>query len=126
MRFFYGSFFKFSHDNCFNVYFPQCLFSKYTQIIFSVFKQITDSFEHFCLLLKKDYAAINTALNRKTSEELNLVPFDDGKVLTLTAFDDIMARHGLEKLKRLATPTWRPGGSHRPRRRAAGSSPAST
>lgn len=48
-----------------------------------------DSFEHFCLLLKKDYVAINTALNRKTSEQLSLIPFDDGKVLTLKAFDDI-------------------------------------
>jgi predicted ATPase len=48
-----------------------------------------DSFEHFCLLLKKDPTAINTVLDRKTSEDLTLVPFDDGKKLTIKAFNDI-------------------------------------
>lgn len=48
-----------------------------------------DSFEHFCLLLEKDPTTINTALNRKTSEELVLYPFDDGIPLKLQAFDDI-------------------------------------
>ena len=48
-----------------------------------------DSFEHFCLLLKKDPTTINTILDRKTTEELILQPFDDGSVLKLKAFNDI-------------------------------------
>lgn len=48
-----------------------------------------DSFEHFCLLLKKDPTTINTILDRKTSEELILQPFDDGSILRLKAFNDI-------------------------------------
>jgi ABC-type lipoprotein export system ATPase subunit len=48
-----------------------------------------DSFEHFCLLLKKDPTTINTVLDRKTSEDLTLVPFEDGKKLTIKAFNDI-------------------------------------
>lgn len=48
-----------------------------------------DSFEHFCLLLKKDTTTINTVLDRKTPEELALRPFDDGSLLTIKAFNDI-------------------------------------
>lgn len=48
-----------------------------------------DSFEHFCLLLEKDQTTINTALHRKTSEELILQPFGDENFLRLTAFNDI-------------------------------------
>lgn len=48
-----------------------------------------DSFEHFCLLLKKDPTTINTVMDRKTSEELTLVPFEDGKELTVRLFNDI-------------------------------------
>lgn len=48
-----------------------------------------DSFEHFCLLLQKDPTTINTALDRKTSEELTLVPFEDEKELTFRVFNDI-------------------------------------
>lgn len=48
-----------------------------------------DGFEHFCLLLQKDPTTINTALDRKTSEELTLVPFEDGKRLTFRVFNDI-------------------------------------
>lgn len=48
-----------------------------------------DSFEHFCLLLKKDPTTINTAMDRKTSEELTLAPFEDGKKLTIRVFNDI-------------------------------------
>ncbi|MYE81912.1 MAG: hypothetical protein F4X36_08720 [Gammaproteobacteria bacterium] len=48
-----------------------------------------DSFEHFGLLLRKDPTTINTVLDRKTSEELTLQPFDDGTVLKLKAFNDI-------------------------------------
>lgn len=48
-----------------------------------------DSFEHFCLLLKKDLTTINTVLDRKTPEDLALLPFDDGTILKLKAFNDI-------------------------------------
>jgi predicted ATPase len=48
-----------------------------------------DSFEHFCLLLKKDPATINTVLGKKTSEDLVLLPFDDGSILKIKAFNDI-------------------------------------
>lgn len=48
-----------------------------------------DSFEHFCLLLKKDPTTINTVLDRKTSEDLVLHPFDDGSNLKIKAFNDI-------------------------------------
>lgn len=48
-----------------------------------------DSFEHFCLLLKKDPTTINTALNRKTSEDLVLCPFEDASILSIKAFNDI-------------------------------------
>lgn len=48
-----------------------------------------DSFEHFCLLLKKDTTTINTVLDRKTPEELVLRPFDDDSMLTIKVFNDI-------------------------------------
>lgn len=48
-----------------------------------------DSFEHFCLLLQKDPTTINTVLDRKTSEDLVLSPFDDGSILRIRAFNDI-------------------------------------
>lgn len=48
-----------------------------------------DSFEHFCLLLKKDPTTINTVMDRKTSEELTLIPFEDGKELTIRVYNDI-------------------------------------
>ena len=53
-----------------------------------------DSFEQFCLLLQKDPTTINTALNRKTSEDLVLLPFDDGTILKIRAFDDITVVFG--------------------------------
>lgn len=48
-----------------------------------------DSFEHFCLLLKKDPTTINTVLDRKTPESLNLYPFPDNALLSLTIYNDI-------------------------------------
>lgn len=48
-----------------------------------------DSFEQFCLLLKKDIATINTILNKKNVTELELFPFDDEVMLKLKVFDDI-------------------------------------
>lgn len=48
-----------------------------------------DSFEHFCLLLKKDPITINTVLNRKTSEDITLLPFEDSSNLKIKVFNDI-------------------------------------
>lgn len=48
-----------------------------------------DSFEHFCLLLKKDPTTINTVLDRKTPEVLVLRPFDDESILNIKVFNDI-------------------------------------
>jgi len=48
-----------------------------------------DSFEQFCLLLEKDPTTINTVLDRKTSENLELRPFEDGSVLSIRTFNDI-------------------------------------
>lgn len=48
-----------------------------------------DSFEHFCLLLGKDPTTINTVLDRKVSESLVLLPFEDGSILNLKVFNDI-------------------------------------
>jgi len=48
-----------------------------------------DSFEHFCLLLKKDPTTINTVLDRKTHENLVLRPFDDSSTLKIKVFNDI-------------------------------------
>jgi len=48
-----------------------------------------DSFEHFCLLLQKDLTTINTALDRKTSEDIAVRPFGDSSVLKIKVFNDI-------------------------------------
>jgi len=48
-----------------------------------------NSFEHFCLLLKKDPTTINTVLDKKTAEELVLRPFGDESTLRIKAFNDI-------------------------------------
>jgi predicted ATPase len=48
-----------------------------------------DGFEHFCLLLNKDPATINTVLDRKTPEHLMLRPFGDGSVIEVRAYNDI-------------------------------------
>lgn len=48
-----------------------------------------DSFEHFGLLLEKDPTTINTVLDKKTSEDLALLPFDDGSILRIRAYNDI-------------------------------------
>lgn len=48
-----------------------------------------DGFEHFCLLLKKDPTTINTVLDRKTSEELLLDPFDGSSFIRINPYDDI-------------------------------------
>nr|VFK15732.1 MAG: hypothetical protein BECKLFY1418C_GA0070996_101737 [Candidatus Kentron sp. LFY] len=48
-----------------------------------------ESFEHFCLLLAKDPTTINTVLDKKTSEFLELRSFDDNSMLKIKAFNDI-------------------------------------
>lgn len=48
-----------------------------------------ESFEHFCLLLKKDPTTINTLLDKKTSEYLILRPFPDGSKVNLKVYNDI-------------------------------------
>ena len=48
-----------------------------------------DSFEHFCLLLEKDPKTINTALEKKTAEDLVLVPFEDDSILEVRVYNDI-------------------------------------
>jgi len=48
-----------------------------------------DSFEHFCLLLQKDPTTINTTLDKKTPEDLVLIPFDDSSILKVRVYDDI-------------------------------------
>lgn len=48
-----------------------------------------DSFEHFCLLLRKDPTTINTALHKKTAEELWLQPFSDSSFVKFRAYNDI-------------------------------------
>ncbi len=48
-----------------------------------------DSFDHFCLLLEKDPTTINTTLDKKTPEDLVLIPFDDSSILKVRAYNDI-------------------------------------
>lgn len=47
------------------------------------------SFEQFCLLLAKHPATIDTALNKKTPEELVLQPFEDKSILKIRVFNDV-------------------------------------
>ncbi|QDU16514.1 hypothetical protein CA11_43460 [Gimesia maris] len=53
-----------------------------------------ESFEHFCLLLKKDPTTINTTLDCKTSEILALIPFDDDSCIKMKVFNDINVLFG--------------------------------
>lgn len=53
-----------------------------------------ESFNHFCLLLEKDPTTINTLLDKKTSEDLELYPFDDGAIVKLKAYNDINVLFG--------------------------------
>ncbi|WP_434145195.1 hypothetical protein [Photobacterium leiognathi] len=48
-----------------------------------------DSFEHFCLLLEKDVSTIDTAIEKKHSEELTLIPFEDETKVKIKVFNDI-------------------------------------
>jgi len=48
-----------------------------------------ESFDQFCLLLKKDPKTINTLIDKKNSERIAIKPFEDKKILELTVYDDI-------------------------------------
>ena len=49
-----------------------------------------ESFEHFCLLLEKDATTINTLLDKKTNEVVELRPFEDkSEVVALKIYNDI-------------------------------------
>lgn len=48
-----------------------------------------ESFEHFCLLLEKDQLTINTILDKKKAEILELQPFDDDTKIKLKVYNDI-------------------------------------
>jgi predicted ATPase len=49
-----------------------------------------ESFEQFCLLLNKDEATINTLLNKKVKENIQLVPFNNtAEIIRLDIYNDI-------------------------------------
>lgn len=48
-----------------------------------------DSFEQFCLLLRKDEPTIDTILSKKQYESLTILPFQDDEPITLKVFNDI-------------------------------------
>ncbi len=48
-----------------------------------------ESFEQFCLLLEKDVATINTVLDRKTKESIQLNPFNAAELINIDIYNDI-------------------------------------
>ncbi|HKC69866.1 MAG TPA: hypothetical protein VKG26_16640 [Bacteroidia bacterium] len=48
-----------------------------------------ESYEQFCLLLEKDEATINTLLNKKVKENIELVPFTVAELIRLDIYNDI-------------------------------------
>lgn len=48
-----------------------------------------ESFEQFCLLLEKDEATINTLLNKKVKETIEIVPFSVAEKLSIDIYNDI-------------------------------------
>jgi energy-coupling factor transporter ATP-binding protein EcfA2 len=48
-----------------------------------------ESFEQFCLLLEKDVATINTILNKKTKESIQLSPFGVAELIDVDIYNDI-------------------------------------
>lgn len=49
-----------------------------------------ESFEQFCLLLEKDEATINTLLNKKTKENIEIVPFKNvAEIIRIDIYNDI-------------------------------------
>lgn len=48
-----------------------------------------ESFEQFCLLLEKDEATINTILDKKVKENIEITPFSAAEIIRLDIFNDI-------------------------------------
>ncbi|MCL2290450.1 MAG: hypothetical protein FWC34_07085 [Bacteroidetes bacterium] len=48
-----------------------------------------ESFEQFCLLLEKDEATINTILDKKVKENIEIVPFTAAEMIRLDIYNDI-------------------------------------
>lgn len=48
-----------------------------------------ESFEQFCLLLEKDIATIDTLLNKKTKESIQLNPFSAAELIDIDIYNDI-------------------------------------
>ncbi|WP_026934281.1 hypothetical protein [Christiangramia echinicola] len=48
-----------------------------------------ESFDQFCLLLEKDNTTINTILDQKTNEEIQLNPFNAAEVIDINIYNDI-------------------------------------
>ncbi|MBP4139162.1 hypothetical protein [Flavobacterium geliluteum] len=48
-----------------------------------------ESFEQFCLLLEKDEATINTLLNKKVKENIEIAPFSAAELIRLDIYNDI-------------------------------------
>ena len=48
-----------------------------------------ESFEQFCLLLEKDEATINTILDKKVKESIDVVPFTAAEIIRLDIYNDI-------------------------------------
>ncbi|WP_051259723.1 DNA replication/repair protein RecF [Epilithonimonas tenax] len=48
-----------------------------------------ESFEQFCLLLEKDEATINTILDKKVKENIEIAPFSAAELIRLDIFNDI-------------------------------------
>ena len=48
-----------------------------------------ESFEQFCLLIEKDEATINTILDKKTKENIEISPFSAAEIIRLDIYNDI-------------------------------------
>lgn len=48
-----------------------------------------ESFEQFCLLLEKDEATINTILDKKMKESIEIAPFTAAEIIRLNIYNDI-------------------------------------
>ncbi|HEY1870569.1 MAG TPA: hypothetical protein VGG71_05885, partial [Chitinophagaceae bacterium] len=48
-----------------------------------------ESFEQFCLLLEKDQATIDSILNKKTRESVDIVPFSAAEIIKIDIYNDI-------------------------------------
>lgn len=53
-----------------------------------------ESFEQFCLLLEKDEATINTILDKKVKETIEIAPFGSAEIIRLNIYNDINVLFG--------------------------------